>query len=60
MLTTLATIGFGDFYPVSNFERLVGACILMVGVSVFSYVMSELSYMISHFSLINGEIDFDE
>jgi hypothetical protein len=38
-ITTLSTIGFGDFHPVSIFERVVASPILLFGVSVFSFIM---------------------
>ena len=38
--TTLSTVGFGDFYPVSSFERIMGVIIMLVGVLIFSYIMN--------------------
>ena len=40
--TTLSTIGLGDYYPVSNTERLVGSFVILIGVAMFSYILSEL------------------
>ena len=37
--TSLATVGFGDLYPKSDFERLFIAFILLFGVAIFSYIM---------------------
>jgi hypothetical protein len=37
--TTMSTVGFGDFYPVSTYEQLTGAFVLLFGVSIFSYIM---------------------
>lgn len=39
--TSLATIGFGDFHPRSDYERIMGSVILLLGVSMFSYMMSK-------------------
>lgn len=39
-LTTLTTIGYGDFSPVSYHEKLIVAVILMIAVGVFSIIMS--------------------
>jgi len=39
-LTTLSTIGFGDFSPQTPEERLVGAIIMMFGVATFSFIMN--------------------
>ena len=40
-LTTLSTIGYGDFSPVSVQERLIWSFVLMIGVAVFSLVMGQ-------------------
>jgi len=39
VFTTLSTVGFGDFFPKSNFERIFWSIILLSGVSMFSYIM---------------------
>ena len=40
-LTTLSTVGFGDYHPRSNSERLLQSFILMFGVSIFSYYLGK-------------------
>lgn len=37
--TTLSTVGFGDFHPKSDLERVACSFVFLFGVSVFSYVM---------------------
>jgi len=37
--TSLATVGFGDYAPRSDEERLVCSMILLFGVAIFSYIM---------------------
>lgn len=37
--TSLSTVGFGDYHPKSDFERLLCMFILMFGVAIFSYIM---------------------
>ena len=39
-ITTLSTIGYGDFNPLSSDERAVAIFILLCGVTVFSFIMS--------------------
>ena len=39
--TTLSTVGFGDFNPKSEVERIVTTFILLVGVACFSYIMGQ-------------------
>ena len=45
-LTTLSTVGFGDFYPKSDFERIVGGFIILFGVALFSIIINEFLEMI--------------
>jgi uncharacterized membrane protein len=40
MLTTLSTIGYGDLYPYSITEKIFGAIIQIMGVTLFSIVMN--------------------
>lgn len=37
--TSLTTVGFGDFSPRSEFERIFCSGILLFGVAIFSYIM---------------------
>ena len=50
--TSLSTVGFGDYYPVSETEKIFGAFILMFGVAIFSMVMSNFSEI-----LLNEDLD---
>jgi len=59
-LTSLSTTGFGDLYPKNDFERLVCSFMLLAGVTIFSYVLSELRAMISNIKVLNGEIEYKE
>ena len=44
--TSLTTVGFGDFYPISDAERLFIAFGLLFGVALFSYIMGEFIEMV--------------
>ena len=44
--TSLSTVGFGDFYPVSDVERIIGAMVLMFGVAIFLFIMGKFIEMI--------------
>jgi hypothetical protein len=46
--TSLTTVGFGDFNPRSDFERLYIAFGLLFGVAIFSFIMGEFIAMISN------------
>lgn len=37
--TTLSTVGFGDYNPRSDGERLMCAFFMLFGVAIFSYIM---------------------
>ena len=58
--TTLSTVGFGDYYPVSNEERLVGSFFLLFGVAIFSFFMGELCEMILKVRSLDDEIGEEE
>ena len=45
-LTTLSTVGLGDFYPKSDFERVVGSFVLLIGVMTFSFIMGNMQTMV--------------
>jgi hypothetical protein len=40
MLTTLSTVGYGDFFPQAISEKLLGSLVMIIGSSIFSMVMS--------------------
>lgn len=44
--TSLSTVGFGDFHPVNNFERMFCAYILLVGNAIFGYVLGMFREMV--------------
>lgn len=56
-LTSLSTTGFGDLYPRNTLERFLCSFMLLGGVTIFSYVLSELRFMIENFEFLNGDID---
>ena len=38
-LTSLSTVGFGDYNPRSDFERIFVSMMLISGVAIFSFFM---------------------
>lgn len=56
-LTSMSTVGFGDFAPRSNPERLYITLILIFGVSVFSYCLSSLKDLIDQSKEFGKEFD---
>jgi len=55
--TSLSTVGFGDFSPRSDFERLITAMVLLLGVAIFSYILGEFSLVLSQYQAVVAEID---
>ena len=55
--TSLSTVGFGDFHPRSNQERLVTAMILLFGVATFSYCMGIFIGILGTYETLNAELD---
>ena len=58
--TTLSTVGFGDFNPRSDFERLVCILILLLGVAIFGLIMGDFQDMIDRFQKLDEEIEDGE
>ena len=50
--TTLSTVGLGDYFPMRNYERYMGAFGFLMGVAVFSYIMGNFT------TIINFILDF--
>ena len=59
-LTTLSTVGFGDFYPKSNGERLMGSLVILIGVALFSIIISEFLDMINEIRSVLKQDTDDE
>ena len=57
VFTTITTVGFGDFSPVGNTERLFGIPMMFFGVMIFSYVMGVYGEILDKFNEINEEYD---
>ena len=57
IFTTLATVGFGDFHPQNDTERILAMFIMIIGVTLFSYVMSNFNELILSYDKILGVID---
>jgi len=56
-LTTLSTVGYGDYHPASNIEMMVASIIMLGGVAFFSYIMSTFLDIISSYDAKMGSLD---
>ena len=59
-MTSLSTVGFGDYYPISDEERLVYGFVMLFGVMLFSIFMGQLIDMIYMFKLLDSDFNQDE
>ena len=58
--TSLSTVGFGDFNPRSDVERLACAFVLFFGVAIFSYIMGNFIGILDSFKDFNAELDYGD
>ena len=56
--TTLSTVGFGDFNPRSNLERLYMAFGMLLGVAIFSSILGNFIDMLDNIK--DFQKDFEE
>lgn len=56
-LTTLSTVGYGDFYPISNRERMFAVVIMLGGVAFFSYIMGSFIEILSNYDSRDSNAD---
>jgi hypothetical protein len=53
-ITTLSTIGYGDFSPKSSPEKLVISFVMMIGVAIFSYIMGNFMEILMNYKKIDS------
>lgn len=59
-LTTLSTVGYGDYYPVSSVEMIFTSLVMLGGVAFFSYIMGNFIEILSNYDAKMGTIDKSE
>jgi len=55
-MTTLATVGFGDFTPISSNEKIIWSFVLMFGIVVYSFIMGNFIEIL----LANNKLKIEE
>lgn len=56
-LTILSTVGYGDYYPISNLEMLTALVVMLGGVAFFSYIMGNLMEIFTNYESKMGIVD---
>jgi hypothetical protein len=52
-MSTMATVGYGDVTPIQIPEKLVSMIGMIIGVTVFGYIMSTVSSLLTSFNAQN-------
>lgn len=55
--TTLSTVGFGDYAPRSNSERIFYSFVLIFGVAIFSLMMGIFMDIVVKWQTINASLE---
>ena len=55
--TSLSTVGFGDYYPQTDEERLLAAVILLFGNMIFSLVMELFLEILNEWKELENDLD---
>jgi hypothetical protein len=55
--TSLSTVGFGDYSPRSDFERILCAIILLFGVAIFSFIMGNFINILDQYQNLHKDLD---
>ena len=48
-LTTLSTVGYGDYYPISRNEKVVGCILMLVGITFFAQIIGSFIEIIQNY-----------
>jgi hypothetical protein len=56
-LTTLSTVGYGDYVPISDIEILTAVTFMLCGVAFFSYIMGSFIEIISNYQKKMGLVN---
>lgn len=51
-------MGYGDYYPVSDMERMLAVFLMLCGVAFFSYIMGSFIEIIANYRKKLGDIDY--
>lgn len=58
MLTTIATVGYGDFLPLNIYEMAFISCVMLFGVGLFAVIMGSFNSAIAYYVEANSTGDY--
>jgi hypothetical protein len=59
-LVTLSTCGYGDIYPINNFEKVLGIIVILVGQTYFAFIQNSLIAILEKFDKsLENETSFE-
>lgn len=51
--TTLSSLGYGDYYPRNNDERIVAVIVFLFGVALFTFIMNDLMEILMQYQRVS-------
>ena len=51
----MCTVGYGDFHPVTSYERIVSIFCMLVSSGMFAYVIGDIGRMVSNHNLLGEQ-----
>ena len=49
VFTTLCTVGYGDYIPSTNLEKIFGIFLMILGIGILSYIISNFNTVLSNY-----------
>jgi hypothetical protein len=56
-LTTLSTVGYGDYFPLSDIEVVISLVYILAGAAFFAFIMGSFIEIISNYQSKMGRVD---
>jgi hypothetical protein len=56
-LTTLSTVGYGDYFPFSDIEVVISLTYILAGAAFFAFIMGSFIEIISNYQSKMGRVD---
>jgi hypothetical protein len=56
--TSMSTVGFGDLYPRSDFERIIVVIMFILANGIFAFSLQEFSKIVENYNELSADIDY--